>query len=1709
MINSIPENSSDYSVEYVDEAKPTDYTNIIIVVVIIIFIIAVYFIYTKFKKPEVPTKAPTIINNEKVETVKPIFQCPSIRPTIITKNGKKTCINEETDPIICNTLDSNSFKNTKPKTGDWFTRSRRADIIYKKKRDPNCNGGGITCCKDPSQNEMSKQCIANKNVWHLNNCYESMNCSTAPPYKQNAGSPDFGWKADENSFFTKCRKLNDTELRNSCESKNYTISINSDRKQECIKGMPKFKVQVMGWYNDSVNLAIDMPKSASGTSGDASNTTISASISQIDSGGNRIDDFLVNKYVDYQTINTANFLASSITIKEKEPDQNRLYGSITLPGYNRNIFKQGYKYVFKYSYVSDAAANLPSLTTASPSETARYKKQLQNYISVFEKTETCDIDSSMKMYDVKYRLESVKIVQPDPRIIPKNYLWEEDKIYYRRYDHTKDEGFLEHRQVNPNKDTCAQWEGSEIMEKCLLDYRNRCTDGSSSCVINTDLSTQYVGGSHYDRNYKTINYKYEPYLLEFCKKGFPIRDGMCKDTGTLNLIFSIKWKIPEAYIVAPKSQSSKPNIRRLINNGLFFKCELRSAQGGHNLGALRSTGGETYWENDYEFQHFFKNTSASELQKLGIRGKLLASKERSISQFTGAPIVQSGNSMQLSSAVDNDNCLGGPCPRFKIYYEVDDTRRSWFIEFVAKPNTSLEQASYYIMASYPEFKNASFGGNINSPDLANTVQGSEQVEYITTPRFTDDMCKKCDIVSNLYSSPPDLTTMHKIFLSKQVCSNYNKTYKFNIKKYNRIKANIDNTIKPPYQREERGFSRLGADGTSIINSSYSDPNDTMLKHGIFLSYSLIDKKYYTDKLLQNTYQDKIKIYITKLCTEIIECGGSPKKTRKYTLNEVRNILIKDLQSDANLLTHIQMFDITFSAMINSGCITLDAIINMQSNKNDVCYNSSQTFRKGYSSKSIETLVSDTIDNVANLSPYKSNKSIIQEVIKSLVSSDKSLGEVMQARPQTIKNQAYKVVSEMMKYEYIIRNDTPNNDTYGNCNAEFIDVWMTSNEKRAICSSATKEELKESCFKNSKLGSGTLDEILDPSKKGKVGDEPELNVWCDSANCNYTGCVKVNPTFLDGGDGGFKCYPKVKGKLGGECHTNTRDNCGRDCYVSDNYVCKNPHLYRSSGGSKAKVRFKGGDITFDKLTELLPEKVSFSTNEPVEIKKGGKVTNDAIKNTWKRILRPEKSYRIDKQFGVPSHLCVDQKNSNALKGSYDDIPTISESGESYDNKWSEYHTKSPLEPDWAGINYMDSSKKIVDQITTNTKSKCPECRCYTNTQVNTCCNIQNNTYGKPCWEAGLDHLMCADSTKIGARITPACKEYSFGDVNSRCDVANNYIDANYWIDNDATLLRFLEHYDQITKLLKRLKDTDWTSIIETKDIKTSDDAETIKDKDGKVSSMYNYLESHQKEITGRYCPDFKSDTTLYDFYDKYKNKVISPPWRPKGLKIVMTKLLRDLNQLDWTRILGYPNIKNSTDVEKITVASTGSVSIKKMYGFVINNHDSIKAMYGSDNFKTYSDFYKFLQKYKAGAVADTQSQYGTFSNKCVNIAVPYQAGSDEFPNNPINKSEVQLNQASTDEWTSDNKIYLTQDVVNNEITSDRDSYIACRGIANKSSYVKVRDKTSENKRYNEIRKPGGCGGTHYPPPEKTSCSADQVVKPCGVFMEDRKPSWWNE
>ena len=277
----------------------------------------------------------------------------------------------------------------------------------------------------------------------------------------------------------------------------------------------------------------------------------------------------------------------------------------------------------------------------------KYRQSILNYVSTYSTTETCDINNSIERYIIKYKLDKVEYVRPDPRLIPKNYLWEEDKIFYRSYDSTKDAGFKKHGLTSPSERGCSLM-GDDKKKYCMIDYRNRCEDGSSSCVIDTTLSDQYIGGIKKDRDYVSINYDYENYLLEYCKKGFPILDNTCSDSGGVNLIFSFKWKIPEAYIILPKT-TNKPNIKLLVDNDLVFVCSL-----------LKTT-----WSDTYHFKHLIKNTTEEELNKFDIRGKLFSSKERNISSFS------KNNDMQV---VDSDNCPHGQCPRFKIYKEKN---RAW------------------------------------------------------------------------------------------------------------------------------------------------------------------------------------------------------------------------------------------------------------------------------------------------------------------------------------------------------------------------------------------------------------------------------------------------------------------------------------------------------------------------------------------------------------------------------------------------------------------------------------------------------------------------------------------------------------------------------------------------------------------------------------------------------------------------------------------------------------------------------------------------------------------------------------------------------------------------------------------------------------------------------------------------------------------------
>ena len=85
----------------------------------------------------------------------------------------------------------------------------------------------------------------------MSDCYEKINCETAKPYQVNGDSPFFQWKPDDT--FTKCRKLNNSELDNACESKNYVINTDSDGNKLCVKPKTEFKVYVASWYNDTIH----------------------------------------------------------------------------------------------------------------------------------------------------------------------------------------------------------------------------------------------------------------------------------------------------------------------------------------------------------------------------------------------------------------------------------------------------------------------------------------------------------------------------------------------------------------------------------------------------------------------------------------------------------------------------------------------------------------------------------------------------------------------------------------------------------------------------------------------------------------------------------------------------------------------------------------------------------------------------------------------------------------------------------------------------------------------------------------------------------------------------------------------------------------------------------------------------------------------------------------------------------------------------------------------------------------------------------------------------------------------------------------------------------------------------------------------------------------------------------------------------------------
>ena len=136
-----------------------DNTKIIIVVIILIFFSLLYFIYSNYKQPEKREEPAPVIGN-KVTTNKPVFKCPESKPTIISKDGIKTCINEDTDPVVCSTIDSSySVKGDTSESDNWFEKGRKVSINYKKIKDQNCNTDGINCCRDPTLEEMKKQCL--------------------------------------------------------------------------------------------------------------------------------------------------------------------------------------------------------------------------------------------------------------------------------------------------------------------------------------------------------------------------------------------------------------------------------------------------------------------------------------------------------------------------------------------------------------------------------------------------------------------------------------------------------------------------------------------------------------------------------------------------------------------------------------------------------------------------------------------------------------------------------------------------------------------------------------------------------------------------------------------------------------------------------------------------------------------------------------------------------------------------------------------------------------------------------------------------------------------------------------------------------------------------------------------------------------------------------------------------------------------------------------------------------------------------------------------------------------------------------------------------------------------------------------------------------------------------------------------------------------
>ena len=395
-------------------------------------------------------------------------------------------------------------------------------------------------------------------------------------------------------------------------------------------------------------------------------------------------------------------------------------------------------------------------------------------------------------------------------------------------------------------------------------------------------------------------------------------------------------------------------------------------------------------------------------------------------------------------------------------------------------------------------------------------------------------------------------------------------------------------------------------------------------------------------------------------------------------------------------------------------------------------------------------------------------------------------------------------------------------------------------------------------------------------------------------------------------------------------------------------------------NKARVRYKNGDLTYSKLKKLIPESVSFKNKDGVE-KSINLENNDALKKSWKRILRPEKSYRDQKQFGAPSHLCVDQKNSQVLpeKNNSPTLPILGNNTPSYDD----LIRSADSSVNWAGVETssgIDDDRKINQELNMSSRSKCPECRCYANTQVDVCCNVENSIYGAPCWGAGLDHIMCADSIKKNENVFPTCKRYTISDVNKRCDSANNYIDSNFW----------MEKFKETTRQSE--KDT--------------------------------------------------------------------------AIEVVTTRFLRELDQFDWTSIISKENIENNAD---ITTIVNNDEKTKKVYNFIVENKESVKTLFNYPNDISYLNFFDFFNSTKLLVKTKTSDHYQEFNKRCVNIPVPYQEGTTSSPNIVLSELDKQLNTLSTDEYNNDNIIYLTEEEVNTNITKDRDSKIACRGLSDSS------------------------------------------------------------